>query len=227
MGLNNVSYNLRGRARPTELKCLPWHPSSPWRALSEPPLRAQPPSRELWTKLRPDEDTVPGRAGWPRAHARAGELGWSAPRGPFCGKQPSLQTPVSPFVLSMAGIQKHVFLEPPVTLTGLSFLIKWKRYLTLKVQSMNLLWGPSGEVLSRWKGTEKEDESCLPEAAGVTSSIPRAQQPGQGDPDLRWLPRGWKQQVYMEERMSVSDTPQYERPQSWPLSSPPWSPVTC
>lgn len=55
--------------------------------------------------------------------------------------------PVSPFVFSMAGIQKHVFLESLVILTFcfFFFLIKWQRYLTCEdklIESVvGIQWG--------------------------------------------------------------------------------------
>lgn len=85
-------------------------------------------------KLQPTKDTVRGPGLLAPCSLTGGGAGGSPLHEPFYGKQPHLQIPVSPFVLSMAGIQKHVFLEPLVTLPFFFFLIKQKRYLTCKVK---------------------------------------------------------------------------------------------
>lgn len=75
--------------------------------------------------------------------------------------------PSSPLLLSMAGIQRHVFLEPLVTVTVFCFvfLIKQKRYLKRKVKLLNesvvgTQWGgAAGWGLER--GGAEEDGSHL------------------------------------------------------------------
>lgn len=85
-------------------------------------------------KLQPTKDTARGPCLLAACSLTGGGAGESPLHGPSYGKQPPLQMPVSPFVLFVAGIQKHVLLEPLVTLTSFFFLIKQKRYLTCKVK---------------------------------------------------------------------------------------------
>lgn len=73
-------------------------------------------------KPQPTKDTVPQPlCGGVCVLTWAEELGWSHCTNLSYGKQPYLQMPVSPLVFSVAGIQKHVFLESFVILTVFFF----------------------------------------------------------------------------------------------------------